>query len=100
MGSRRTLSMGAMEAWGTVRIGVMSANDQEGAENARLRVKSPRGSVTVRVPLGQSRSIDGVGAVTLHELNLHHDTGGDGPAPTGRGSVEVSFEPAADGAQQ
>src|SRR5699024_1912052 len=57
MGSRRTLSMGAMEAWGTVRIGVMSANDQEGAENARLRVKSPWGSVTVRVPLGQSRSI-------------------------------------------
>ena len=100
MDGSRELSMGAVETWGDVRIGVMSANDAPGTENARLRVMNPQGRTTVRVPLGQSRSIDGVGTVTLHALHLHHPTGGDGPAPTGRSRVEVSFERATDGDEQ
>lgn len=66
MDGSRTLAMGAMETWGVVHIGVMSANDETGKENARLRVMSPRGSTTVRVHLGQSHTIGGVGTVTLH----------------------------------
>lgn len=91
MGTSQTLRMGAMVRWGEVRIGVMSASDAPGAENARLRVMSPAGSTTVRVPLGGSGEVDGVGTVSLHELNLHHPGEGDSPDVTGRGSVEVSF---------
>lgn len=91
MGNRQTLRMGAMAQWGDVRIGVMSAADDPGAENARLRVMSPAGSTTVRVPLGESAEVDGVGTVGLHELNLHHSEEGDSPDETGRGSIEVSF---------
>ena len=91
MENRQTLRMGAMVRWGDVRIGVMSAVDEPGAENARLRVMSPAGSTTVRVPLGESAVVDGVGTVSLHELNLHHPGEGDSPDVTGRGNVEVSF---------
>lgn len=91
MENRQTLRMGAMVRWGDVRIGVMSASDAPGAENARLRVMSPAGSTTVRVPLGESAEVDGVGTVSLHKLNLHHPGEGDSPDVTGRGSVEVSF---------
>lgn len=100
MDDSRVLAMGAMETWGDVRIGVMSANDTAGAENARLRVMSPHGSRTVRVALGESVGLDGVGTVTLLGMSLHHGAAGDGPAPTGRGSLEVSFRAAADGAEQ
>lgn len=92
--NKRILSMGAMETWGDVRIGIMSANDEPGTENARLRVMSPHRSTTVRVPLGESRTVDGVGTVTLHGLQLHHADVTKGPAPTGRGSADISFEPA------
>lgn len=91
MENRQTLRMGAMVRWGDVRIGVMSASDAPGAENARLKVMSPVGSTTVRVPLGESAEVDGVGTVSLHKLNLHHPGEGDSPDVTGRGSVEVSF---------
>lgn len=92
MDTRKTLRMGAMERWGQVRIGVMSAADEPGAENARLRVMSSAGSSTVRVLLGQSELVDGAGTVTLHALDLHHAAEGDDPDVTGRGSVEVSFD--------
>lgn len=91
MENRQTLRMGAMVRWGDVRIGVMSASDAPGAENARLKVMSPVGSTTVRVPLGESAEVDGVGTVSLHKLNLHHPGEGDSPDVTGRGNVEVSF---------
>lgn len=92
MDTVKKLAMGAMVAWGDVRIGVMSAQDDPGQEKARLRLMSPQGSVTVEVPVGESRTVDGVGTVLLHSVDLHHHRG-DGPAPTGRGSVDVSFEP-------
>ncbi|WP_434175891.1 hypothetical protein [Brachybacterium conglomeratum] len=91
MGNRQTLRMGAMVRWGDVRIGVMSVTDEPGAENARLKVMSPVGSTTVRVPLGGSAEVDGVGTVSLHKLNLHHPSEDDSPDVTGRGNVEVSF---------
>lgn len=95
METSQTLHMGAMVRWGDVRIGVMSAADEPGAENARLRVVSPMGSTTIRVPLGGGVDVDGVGTVRLHALNLHHRGDGDSPDATGRGSVEVSFHAAA-----
>lgn len=97
MDGTRALAMGAMEAWEDVRIGVMSANDQPGRENARLRVMSPQGTTTVCVGLGESVAIDGVGTVTLDGLTLHHRAEGDRPARTGRGRVDVAFEPIAVG---
>lgn len=96
METSQTLRMGAMVRWGSVRIGVMSAADEPGAENARLRVMSPAGTTTVRVPLGESVLVEGVGTVSLHALNLHHPGDGDDPDVTGRGSVEVSFDAYAD----
>lgn len=92
----RTLRMGAMERWGDVRIGVMSANDDPGAENVRLRVMTPEGASTVRVLLGGSVDVEGAGVVTLHELALHHPREGEesgGPPRAGQGSVEISFRP-------
>lgn len=92
MDTSRTLPMGAMERWGEVRIGVMSAVDELGAEYARLRVLCPAGERFVRVLLGRSTEVDGVGTVSLHAMHLHHPGLGDDPDVTGADSVEISFE--------
>ena len=49
--------MGPMESWGDVHIGVMSANNSRGRENARLRVMASQGSQTVRVTLADGHEV-------------------------------------------
>lgn len=89
----RRLNMGAMEAWGDVRIGVMSANDAPGQENARLRVMAPSGTQTIRVELGETVFVEGVGTVSLVSMSLQGRTAPEGRPQRAGGSIEISFEP-------
>lgn len=94
MVTSRTLHMGAIESWGEVRIGALDAADEPGAEYVRLRVTCPDREVTVRVLLGQSIVIDGVGTVALTSLALHHSGLDDDPDESVRGTVELCVDTA------